>query len=73
MSDQHSGLTVVLPETQTNGVNLINSIVAEVAERITHSDVVDYNERYIDKGPQWFEHINYHDGGQHGQTHRNKI
>jgi hypothetical protein len=45
--------------------------VAEVETRHEQASS-EYNERYIDKGPAWGEHINYADGGHHGQTHRNK-
>jgi hypothetical protein len=53
------------------GSRLLQSIVAEVETRHEQASS-EYNERYIDKGPAWGEHINYADGGHHGQTHRNK-
>ena len=53
------------------GSRLLTGILAEVESRQARMDS-EYNERYIDKGPAWGEHINYRDGGQHGQTHRNK-
>lgn len=54
----------------TVGAHLISSIAAEVMERARRNTAADYNERYIDGGPAWQEHINYNDGGQHGETHR---
>lgn len=61
-----------MPEVGTRGASLIASIVNEVMERMPQAIGAEYNERYIDGGPKWGEHINYRDGGQHGQTHRNK-
>lgn len=73
MSEPMEETTITLSATQIVGANLISSIAVDVTERLTHSVMADYNERYIDKGPQWGEHINYSDGGHHAQTHRNKI
>lgn len=52
------------------GSRLLESILKEVEARQERANS-EYNERYIDKGPAWREHINYSDGGHHGQTHRN--
>ncbi len=63
----------VMPAEQEGslpGAKLIAGIAAEVTERLHRATVVGYNERYTDGGPAWGEHINYSDGGQHGQTHR---
>ena len=66
-----SKLTSIRPIAQAMGTNVIATIAAEVAQRMSKSVATGYNERYIDEGPAWQEHINYSDGGQHGQTHRN--
>lgn len=58
-----------LEEKAPRGLQLLQSIVLEVEERQSRVDS-EYNERYLDKGPAWREHINYSDGGKHGQTHR---
>lgn len=58
-------------KTPCVGKKIIASIVAEINEHTcSNKNCVDYNERYIDGGPAWQEHINYFDGGQHGETHR---
>ena len=51
---------------------VLERLQEEVAHRNKNHPSVNYNERYIDGGPAWGEHINYADGGQHGQTHRPK-
>lgn len=73
MSQETVGEPSLQPNLATeSGSTLLRHILDEVRSRVEPVDT-DYNERYIDKGPSWGEHINYRDGGQHGQTHRNKI
>ena len=59
-------------QASRNSSLLIDRLQEEVKHRTRATESVDYNERYIDGGPAWGEHINYRDGGQHGQTHRPK-
>lgn len=68
---QSFAVAVNTGQTGVAGSRLLGSIAAEVIHK--HGvPSPNYNERYIDGGPAWGEHINYGDGGQHAETHRPK-
>lgn len=61
-----------MPGEPAPGARLLGSIVAEVVDQGRSRASLDYNERYIEGGQRWGEHIDYHDGGRHAQTYHDR-